>query len=380
MKFTSRLTGLAASAAALCFTLSVATGKAPWSPNSGHAQGPQAPQKSVADYAAELAPLVAFRPITLTERTSVETGGAAALEPLLRKWIQEPQFLESVRLFVEKRYSLGGEANGINYDEPVDLAVYLHRNSRPWSEFITSEICVDGTGKQKACDHGAPFTAGALTSRAFLAQHAGAFNISRSAKLLGKFTCQEYPVSPALEPPVPKSELIELFASPNGAITFGNGTDCASCHSQFAKHAQLFVKFDASGRYRVSATGLQDPNPQAAGGSSTNGTYVSHFHAAERAGREASEMFGRPVANLAEAARVIVAHPSYYECAARNILRHYLRLGDTTTRSIPSALASGIAANARARSAAPSFGELFVSSLAHPAVIESYTAHGKRGE
>jgi hypothetical protein len=357
-----------------------AFGLALFGPPAGHAQQTRSALKSVTEYAATLAPFIALRPITVEERARVDSGGAPELGKLLRSWTRQPQFSDSVRLFVETRYSFGGNEGGIDHNEPANLAVFLEKTGRPWTEFLTSTSCVDSNGQQKACDSQAPFTAGVLTSRSFLAQHAGAFNISRSAKLLKKFTCQEYPLSSTLEPPVPTADLIDLFSSPNGAITFGNGKNCAACHSQFAKHAQLFVKFDSSGRYKASATGLQNPDPQASGGSSTNGTYVSHFRAPERAQRENSEVFGKTVANLAEAAKILAEHPTYHECAARNMIWHYLRMNDTTAKAIPTALVSDIAVKARALGRSPTFSDLLVTALAHPVVIESYTKHGKRGE
>ena len=113
---------------------------------------------------------------------------------------------------------------------------------------------------------------------------------------------------------------------------------------------------------------------------STQQTYVSHFSNAARSANEASEMFGKPVANLAEAASAIVAHPSFDQCTTRWVLAHYLRLKDTTFHAIPHPLLETISTGAQAANPNPTLGDLIVAALSNPIVIESYVLHGKKGD
>jgi hypothetical protein len=159
-----------------------------------------------------------------------------------------------------------------------------------------------------------------------------------------------------------------------GAITFGNGNNCYSCHSQFGHHTQFFVKFNLNGLYVASATGVQ--NPGATDGFSQNGLATSHLRDAARAGQEQSQILGRPAANLRDAALAITQSPRFLPCAAKNLMKHYLRLSDQNLETVKGDLYQRIALDARALQSEPSLSHLLISVIAHPAVFDSFRNSG----
>jgi hypothetical protein len=151
---------------------------------------------------------------------------------------------------------------------------------------------------------------------------------------------------------------------------FGNGFECYICHGQFSLHAQLFVRFDRLGLWREDANGQQNPAAQL--GESFNGTMRSHMIDPVEAARESSSIFGSEVENLADAARVISAHPVFLECAARNLLDHGLQLD--RKQGVSPELLAAIRERALQSSAEPTLRELLVATFSHPEVVRSALA------
>lgn len=327
-------------------------------------------------YLGRIAPTIAGRVLNAAERQAIQTGGGTAIESIVRGWTTEPGFVAAARDFVEQGLSVSGTRNGVDFGLPGNLVSHVVRNNRPWAEILTSTTCYTAAGSAVACDTGAPYTAGVLTTRAYMVSRASRFNLTRAGTLLKNFTCQGYPQADAVELRIDKTKLIPMFQAntpaeqtdPRASSGFGNGFGCYVCHGQFSLHSQLFVKFDSNGRYVASATGLQDPNGEL--GRSTSGLMASHLSSPAEAGSEASRMLNQPVANLAEAARVISERPVFVECTARRLLDFSLGAAYGVIDYDPR-IFSGVAA--RAGSTSPTLQQIAVALYTDPVVVRSIT-------
>lgn len=319
-------------------------------------------------------PLVG-RVLSAAEREQIVARGGAAVTTLVTAWATEPGFAEAARRLVQQKLSVSGSKDGIDFELPGHLAAYVVRHDLPWSTLITADHCVSAAGERIACDTGAPYTAGVLTTRAFLTSRASRFNLTRSSALMRAFACRKYPLEDTLQPRLDRLSLIPMFQAqtaeeqtdPRAQSGFGNGFGCYTCHGQFSAHAQLFVKFDDQGRWHADADGQQDPAGEL--GRSRDGLMTSHLVDPTAAREERSQMFGRPVANLAEAARALVTSPVFVECAARNLLE--LALGLDPASDIDARLLTDIALGARRVTAEPTLGRLMIQTFTHPRVVEA---------
>ena len=327
-------------------------------------------ESSLFNYMNHLAAKIIGRPLNQGEHDSLSIKGRNAIPPIIRSWLKRDSFMLSIKNYMANLLRNSGQFGAIDYNLPSNLAMDLHANNRPFSEIITAQSCRDQNGEDINCDSQAPFNAGVLTTRAFLSKYAGAFNLSRAGKLLNAFVCQDYPLPTVIEPRAEKEALIEPFSLTEGT-GFGNGSNCYVCHSQFAWHAQLFVKFDKDGIYREDANGLQDTQSSAESGFSTHGLLASHFSDPDLAKSEASQMLGTKVQNLREAAKVIADHPKFTECTVKNILNHYLSLDIKEHMAINYKLFEIIADKILKENSKPSFGEILVHSLSNDIVVKS---------
>jgi hypothetical protein len=319
------------------------------------------------------------------EQQRLRDEGSSALASIVEEALHEPAFAQSARTLIERKLSVSGQRDGVDFGLPGNLAAHIAANELPWSQILTADACYDSDGDAIACDSGAPYTAGVLTTRGYLKSRAGRFNLTRSSTLMRAFACIGYPQPEDLEPLLPKEKLIELFRAesieeasetdPRANGGFGNGEGCYFCHGQFGSHAQLFVKFDDQGIYRPEATGDQDPTGEL--GRSTNGLMTSHM--ADPADRvvERSQMFGQAVDNLVGAAQVFVQNPVFATCSVRNVMEHVLLVEPSI--DVDFRLLTRIADEARTRADEPTLQDIVVATLSDPLVIDSVVS-SLRGE
>lgn len=321
-------------------------------------------------YLAKLAPPIVGRVLTKQERERIAREQGNAIRPIVTEWTKEAGFVQAARNMIELKLSVSGARDGVDFGLPGNLAAHLVRSEQPWSKIITDDKCRDKDGGELACDTGAPYAAGVLTTRAYLVSRASRFNLTRSSALLKTFACRVYPQEETLQPRIPKEKLIPMFRAltleeqtdERAKSGFGNGSGCYTCHGQFSAHAQLFVKFDEQGKWVKDATGLQDEAGEL--GRSKDGLMASHFVEPTAAASERSQVFGKEVANLAEAARVITESPVFLECAARNVVEY--GLGLTKPPELEPDLLGSLAARARTFGGAdPSLGAITVATLTH---------------
>jgi len=317
---------------------------------------------------------IAHRPLNASEIAQINAQGTNAFPAIVRAWYAEPQFLESAQMYVENLIRANGTTATVDMNIPGYLARDIARRERPYADLVTAATCVNAAGQNLACDSNAPFSAGVLTTKAFLVTKAGPYNISRAGKMVARFLCTTYPLPDAEEPKIAQAALIDQFATTAGVITFGNGNNCYSCHSQFGHHAQFFVRFDLSGNYQLSATGVQ--NPAATDGFSTNGLMTSHYREPARAANESSQILGKPAANLREAGLQLAASNRFYPCAVQNLMFHFMRLPPASVASIKPDLYVQIANQAKAVNPNPSFSHLLSAIITNQNVIDSFKKTG----
>ncbi len=329
-------------------------------------------------YLGKIAPPVVGRVLSAEERASVATKGGAAIGSVVGGWLSEPGFQKSARRFVELGLQVSGQLNGVDFDLPGNLVEYVVSNRRPWSEVLTSESCYDAGLQPIACDTGAPFTAGVLTTRAYLIARASRFNLTRSSALMKNFACQVYPQPDELQPRIDKARLIPMFQAQAASEQtddraksgFGNGEACYSCHGQFSLHAQLYVKFNKVGLYVPEATGIQDPTGEL--GRSVDGLMASHLANPTEAADQSSNMFGKPVANLKEAAGVVAHEATFAPCAARRFLDYTLGVQNGAIE-YDKAIFEQVVTAAVAAQPEPTLQEIVLHLLTHPTVVTSVT-------
>ena len=283
-------------------------------------------------YLKRIAPSVAGRSLSYDETKMIEAEGENAIYPIVETWTQEPGFADAVRFMVGKMLHTSGEANGVDFELPGNLAAEVAGLGLPWSTILTADYCVDATGAHIDCDTGAPYAAGVLGTRAYLKTHKGRYNLSRAKQMVETFSCRVYPMEPTIQIPLEKEILIPMFRAESAEEQeveeaeggFGNGIGCYFCHSQFGAHAQLFVKYDAEGMYQPLASGLQNPDDEL--GRSFDGLYTSHMNDPADAAIEASQMFGEPVSGLREAAEVMADSRLFTECTVKNLIANAFHL------------------------------------------------------
>ena len=328
-------------------------------------------------YLMRLAPMLAGRVLNDEERARIAQAPTASVRAIVDAWTKAPYFKLAARNLISQKLLVSGEAGGIDFDLPGNLAEYIVANNLPYSTIVTADFCVDGSGAKRACDTGAPFAAGVLGTRAYLASRAGRFNLTRSSTMMLAFACSRYPMDADLQPRVDRAQLINMFQAESLAEQtdqratsgFGNGEQCYTCHGQFAAHAQVFVRFDESGVYEPDATGMQDTTPGAELGRSLDGLYASHFRDGSQAASERSQMMGTPVANLAEAAKVLAQSPEFVACGARNLLEYVLAV-DASTR-VDEATLHAVKDAARLVAADPTLATIAVETFSNSRIVRS---------
>ncbi len=324
-------------------------------------------------YGNRLANMLVARNLSSTESDLLENGNIYDLRQLLETWTADPSFHISAKTMMEVQLATSGKTNEVDFNLPGQLMQFISREDRSFSEVLTADYCVDENLEPVSCDTASPYNAGVLTTKAFMVGHTGRFNLGRAGKLMEQFACKNYPMDQSLQPPIKRERIIDMFAQDqlddgtDGA--FGNGFACYTCHSQFGAHAQLFVKFDAFGNYVDGATGAQNPDLEA--GKSFNDLFTSHLKDSNEAASEASQVFGRQVANLKEASEVIVQSDEFWNCSVQKSLQYFLNLDHSEAEHINVGLLRDIVRKAKTRNPQPSLSDLVVESLSHPLVMLS---------
>jgi hypothetical protein len=278
------------------------------------------------DYMRYIGPSLIGRVLTDAEEAQLLAGAASAVKPIVETWVKDDGFVEAVKSMLEIRLGSNGKRGSVDFNLPGYIVRHVVKNNLPWSNVVTSQTCYDASDAAIPCDTGAPYTAGVLTTKGFLAGNEGRFNLGRARAMLLTFMCRDYPAEPELQPYIDKPRLKLMFRASNAAEQmvaevaggFGNGLGCFSCHGQFSNHAQPFVKFDKSGTWLGDATGAQSTTGQL--GESDRGLMASHFESPTEAASEKAQWFGAEIDNLAGGAAVMGKSPRFQECAVQQLI------------------------------------------------------------
>lgn len=277
------------------------------------------------DYMRYVGPSLIGRVLSDEEETKL-AGGVTAVRPIIEAWVKDDGFVEAVKSMLEIRLGSNGKRGNADFNLPGYIVRHVVKNNLPWSKVVTSDTCYDAADQAIPCDTGAPYTAGVLTTRGFLAGNEGRFNLGRARAMLLTFMCRDYPTEPELQPYVDKPRLKLMFRASNAseqmvaevAGGFGNGLGCFTCHGQFSNHSQPFVKFDKAGTWIADADGSQSMTGQL--GESDRGLMASHFAATAEAASEKAQWFSAEVDNLASGAAAMVKSPRFHECAVQQLV------------------------------------------------------------
>ncbi|RYZ56346.1 MAG: hypothetical protein EOP07_12655 [Proteobacteria bacterium] len=326
-------------------------------------------------YARQLASGLAGRPLTAKERSTLNSGGADALPDLIKSWLADPFFAKSFRTRIEIMIGTSGTRDGINFNLPGNLAEYIVKEKLPLIDILTADFCVDDKGKKIECDTGAPFSAGVIGTRGYLVAHNGRFNLGRANAMMGSFACSHYPMSEALQPRIPKEELIENFRivsaeDAEGKNTgFGNGAACYICHGQFSAHSQFFVKFDDKGLYKAEATGIQSTKLEF--GRADDGIFASHFIDPKRSADETGDMFGTKAPNLSEGMKVLTSNPVFMQCIVKQVITHAFNLDSESSNKITKDVMEKLANEVSGEKA--SVADVYQAVLTDPIIIKAFS-------
>lgn len=328
-------------------------------------------------YMRSLVQMLVGRPLESAEVNALQTQGSAAIRPMLEAWTKEPGFARSARYLMAQKLKASGERDGVDFEAPGRLVEYVVNSGLPFSTIITADYCIAADGTQTTCDSGAPYNAGVLTTRAFLAGNAGRFNLGRATRLMKVFACRAYPMESDLQPYLEKEVLIPMFRASTAEEqtveeakdAFGNGSACYSCHGQFGAHAQFFVKFDQTGLWRAEATGLQDPEGEL--GRSFDGLMTSHMDDDSAAAFEGSKMFGQDVPDIRGAAQVLSESDVFVPCMARNVIEYTFGMTDTAAGKIARDMLEQVAWRAtKGQTQDPTWADIVVETFVEPRVIQ----------
>ena len=339
----------------------------------------EASADEVQAYLRPLASRLAQRALTVDEQDLIDMRGPEAIEPVVQAWLEDPAFALAARDMMEHLLKTSGKLGEINYDLPGNLTAHIVAEKLPYSTLLTAEYCIGDDGTEIECDTSAPYTAGVLTTRAYLSANASRFNLRRATTLMNVFSCRGYPMNSDLQPSANKLNLIPMFQAltpeeqtveeaQNG---FGNGFGCYTCHSQFANHAQMYVKFDSTGLWRSHAHGIQNEYGEL--GRSIGRFFASHFAEVARSEDERAQVFGQKVANLSEAAQVIAAEDQFLECAVRRIFEYAYDIDETISAKTDLNLYRNIAHRLRVAGIDdPTFQQLFINVVTDPIIVRAF--------
>ena len=252
---------------------------------------------------------------TAEDTAAVMAGGKAAYETLIDEYLDPTQanleaalrqhfeglFLmgqnKTVQLSLDPQINDDGDCDDpnnldpsctttVNYNEPVNLALYTVLNGLPWSNVYTADYCVDDNLQQTPCTGNLPVTSGIATNQAFLRQYGkySALAFQRVSVLHQLANCEIYPDSadqgvercnanpapgdigcgpddPALVWPEDDPAydaggvlVVERVHTKFKGLMDGINFPCHGCHRSVTTRANAFRKIDRHGFYKADFT------------------------------------------------------------------------------------------------------------------------------
>jgi hypothetical protein len=249
---------------------------------------------------------------TLEEYTRVEAG-LTAYRAVVSEYMQADQFRDKMLSYHKNYFEMGDKVeDGINYNEPANMAAYLIINDMDFREILKGRYCVDDNLQQTNCNSFANVAdqndnaAGVVTTRVFLKHWVSAFNFRRGRQVLMKFACRDYPDV--------TDEGLKLSEIANEIKTFDcNASNiceprCYSCHRALNPKAALFYTYDTNGNF--------NPTPADDVATLTDTSEVSTISHILKDGAVPSYQ-GKPVSKLNEYTDMLADSLLFRDCMAK---------------------------------------------------------------
>lgn len=172
---------------------------------------------------------------------------------VIQSYLDSEEFISQMRIFFQGNFEMEGMENGVNFDEPTNLALHLISEDKDFRKILTAKECYANDLTPIPCSSFSTTkdqeeqAAGALTTQAFLQKWTSAFNFERTSKAFQLFTCKQYPdtTDAGLEPAqisTAKKEFNCTTCTPA----------CYTCHKSMNSSAALFYNFDRQGMFNRS--------------------------------------------------------------------------------------------------------------------------------
>jgi hypothetical protein len=260
----------------------------------------------------------------MTQLTSGVDGYSRVIEAMLKSG----EFNDGLRSYFRNVFQMTGVENGVNLDEPSNLAVYLATNDLDFRRILTETECYDNSLRAIQCTSFSTaldvkkLGAGVLTTRAFLSKWASAFNFRRVSRAFSLFACSEYP--DGRDQGLTPAEISDKI-KPFNSLT--QNPVCYNCHRNMNPRAALFYQFDRKGIFNLN------PNPSVAAGeiSLTDTGAASTVDDVLKPGVK-PKYNGKLVANLREYALEFSKSQAFRDCLAQRLVN--LMMGRSASQRV----------------------------------------------
>ena len=272
--------------------------------------------------------ILARRDPTADELSKVQTGGFQAYVAVVNTYLNTPDFQAIQLAYYRNLFGMSGKGtDGINYDEPANLATFLVYNNYDFRWALTADFCVDNNLNITTCSAFKTTTdtkaqaAGVLTTQAFLKKWAGPFNFGRYNRAYMAFACGDFRSIPDThDPGMTEAEIskgVKDFRC-NTPFSSSNPTGCSpicyTCHRNMNPRSAQFYAFDRKGFYNPT------PNPDPAAGEITvTDIGTASTKADLLVGSVAPRFFGSPITNLRDLATRFSQGKEFRDCLAQRL-------------------------------------------------------------
>jgi hypothetical protein len=264
---------------------------------------------------------------TPAEMQTLTNGNFATYQTLITSYLNTPAFQAEQLTYYQDLFGMSGQTNttfpDINYDEPANLATYLVVNNQDFRQVLTATYCVNDSMQQIPCSafsnpaDATTQAAGVLTTRAFLQNAAGPFNLHRVNKAFEVFACRNYLLSPDIrDPGISQSEISGTVKTFNCADATACNPVCFSCHKNLNSRASLFYNFDLTGMYNLNPSSAVITQTDVVGTPSTVADLLVP-------GAQAA-YFGQVVPNLRQYAMLFSRNKDFRDCLAQRLSNQLL--------------------------------------------------------
>ena len=185
--------------------------------------------------------------------------GAAAYEEVLRGYLKDPAFIDTMRNYHNTFFEMAGAAAGVNYNEPTNLALKIIRDDLDYRQIVLAKYCVNDALNEVPCSTfggnaslQAEHASGILTTQGFLYKWKHNFNFRLVGKAFRVLACAEYPDgsdSGLDAADLGNDEGRRNFANSD---TSGGLTNCYSCHRTINARTVPYFSYDRNGLYTTN--------------------------------------------------------------------------------------------------------------------------------